>query len=157
MTATGSLIRPGTGEAILDLARAHVGQKYLLGVLAPKDNASWRGPWDCSEFASWVVFQTVATLYGCERDHGDPSTADAFTGYWERDAKALGRIISIEQAARTPGAFVLRIPQVRTSGHVVFRWQSSCQSHLRRAQTPTQPYSFVIVSSRLSRARETTV
>src|SRR5439155_21817497 len=53
------------------------------------------------------------------RDFGDPSTADAFTGFWERDAKTRGQLTSIEQAARTPGAAVLRIPQVGTTGHIV--------------------------------------
>src|SRR6266700_1614687 len=67
-----------TGEQVLQLATEHIGDKYVLGVLVPKDNADWQGPCDCSEFASWVVFQTIATLYGCDRDEGDPATADAY-------------------------------------------------------------------------------
>ncbi|MGO9273632.1 MAG: peptidoglycan-binding domain-containing protein [Terriglobia bacterium] len=107
------------GETVLQLARPHVGEKYVLGVMVPKNNPNWTGPWDCSEFASWVVFQAAAKLYGCDRDNGNPSTADAFTGYWERDAKSLGQIVTIDQAARTPGATVLRIPQVGATGHIV--------------------------------------
>jgi len=110
---------PVTGESLLQLARPHVGEKYVLGVMVPKNNQNWTGPWDCSEFTSWIVFQAAAKLYGCDRDDGSPSTADAFTGYWERDAKSLGQIVTIEQAAATPGAAVLRIPQVGATGHIV--------------------------------------
>jgi len=87
--------------------------------MVPKNNPNWKGPWDCSEFTSWIVFQAAARLYGCDRDFGDPATADAFTGFWNRDATTLGEIISIDQAARTPGANVLRIPQPGTTGHIV--------------------------------------
>jgi hypothetical protein len=119
MSPIGTDTSPFTGERILELARQHIGQKYILGTLVPKNNPNWKGPWDCSEFVSWVVFQVAATLYGCDRDFGDPATADAYTGYWERDAKTLGTITTIEVAARTPGAAVLRIPQVGATGHVV--------------------------------------
>jgi hypothetical protein len=108
-----------TGEQLLQIARAHLGEAYVLGVQVPKDNASWKGPWDCSEFASWVVFQAIAILYGCDRDYGDPATADAYTGYWARDATNLGRIVPIAQAASMPGAAVLRTPQVGAHGHIV--------------------------------------
>jgi len=110
---------PATGETVVQRARAHVGQKYVFGVLVPKDNPNWMGPWDCSEFASWVVFQTAKTLYGCDNDNGAPQTADAFTGYWARDANSRGTKISIDQAARTPGAAVLRVPQGAATGHIV--------------------------------------
>src|SRR6266446_8927236 len=99
--------------------QAHVGEKYVLGALAPKNNPDWIGPWDCAEFASWLVFQIAAKLYGCRRDFGDPATADAYTGYWARDAKSLGQIVSLESASRTAGAFVLRIPQAGAVGHIV--------------------------------------
>jgi hypothetical protein len=108
-----------TGQAILRLANRHVGETYSLGVLVPKDNAAWSGPWDCAEFVSWLVWQTGEILYGCNRDFGNPSTADAYTGFWERDAHSLGEIISIEEAARTPGAAVLRAPPDGGIGHVV--------------------------------------
>jgi hypothetical protein len=108
-----------TGQDMVRLASAHVGEQYVLGVLVPKDLPTWTGPWDCSEFASWLVFQVGTILYGCDRDRGDPSTADAFTGYWHRDAIGLGQIISIETAASTPGAAILRIPQAGATGHIV--------------------------------------
>ena len=119
MSSAGSVPFFATGQDVLQLAQRHVSEKYVLGVLVPKDNPLWTGPWDCAEFASWLIFQTAKILYGCDRDYGDPSTADAYTGYWERDAKTRGQIISIDQAARTPGAAVLRIPQPGATGHIV--------------------------------------
>jgi len=110
---------PADGNSLLRLAHQHVGEKYVLGALAPKNNPDWIGPWDCAEFASWLVFQIAAKLYGCRRDFGDPATADAYTGYWARDAKSLGQIVSLESASRTAGAFVLRIPQAGAIGHIV--------------------------------------
>ncbi|WP_051978677.1 peptidoglycan-binding domain-containing protein [Edaphobacter aggregans] len=109
-----------TGSALVTLARKHVGERYVLGALAPKDNGNWKGPWDCAEFFSWVVFQTSGILYGCNRDFGDPATADAYTGFCDRDARTLGEVISLDAAARTPGAAVLRVPQPGAIGHVVF-------------------------------------
>ena len=110
---------PGTGEQLVRLARKHVGERYILGARAPKDNPRWTGPWDCAEFASWLVFQTAQLLYGCDDDNGDPAAADAYTGFWERDALSRGQRISIADAAATPGAAVLRVPRAGAIGHVV--------------------------------------
>jgi N-acetylmuramoyl-L-alanine amidase len=96
-----------------------VGERYVLGALAPKDSPNWTGPWDCAEFASWLVFQIAARLYGCRRDFGDPATADAYTAYWARDAKSLGQIVPLDAASRMAGALVLRIPQAGATGHIV--------------------------------------
>jgi outer membrane lipoprotein SlyB len=108
-----------SGGRILQLGRKHIGEPYVLGSLAPKNNPQWRGPWDCAEFASWLVFRTASVLYGCESNSADPASADAYTGYWARDAERLGVKISVEQAARTPGAAVLRSPQSGAVGHIV--------------------------------------
>ena len=108
-----------TGDALVQLAKTRLGQKYILGAQVPKDNPNWNGPWDCAEFTSWVFYQVTHQLYGCNNDHGNPSTADAFTGYWKRDAESIGAIITLGQAARTPGAFVLRFPQPGATGHIV--------------------------------------
>ena len=81
-----------TGEQIVQLASRHLGEEYVLGVSVAKDNSNWTGPWNCSEFVSWLVFQASGSLYGCDRDFGDPSTAHAFTGFWEKDAKTRGEI-----------------------------------------------------------------
>src|SRR5262245_54674014 len=107
-----------TGDALVKLGRKHIGEAYVLGALAPKDNARWTGPWDCAEFASWLVFQTAGALYGCASNTGGPAGRDAFTGFWARDVERLGKAISIEEAARTPGAAVLRIPQPGAFGHI---------------------------------------
>ena len=107
------------GVDLVQLGLKHVGEKYHLGAAVPKDNANWTGPWDCAEFASWIVFQVSGVLYGCSNDSGNPATADAFTGFWDRDAAHLGHIIPIEEAGRTPGAAVLRRPPPGGIGHVV--------------------------------------
>ncbi len=108
-----------SGADFLQLAAKHIGEKYHLGIRVPKDNAKWTGPWDCAEFVSWVVFQSSEILYGCFNNSGNPATADAFTGFWDRDAAGLGHIVTIEEAGRTPGAAVLRRPQAGGIGHVV--------------------------------------
>jgi hypothetical protein len=92
-----------TGSAILQAALQHIGEKYVLGIQVPKDNPNWKGPWDCAEFVSWSVFQAAGILYGCDKDGGDPASADAYTGYWDRDSVNLGRTVSLDEAARTPG------------------------------------------------------
>ena len=117
--ASPTSVQSVNGSAVLQIALQHIGEKYVLGVLVPKDNPNWKGPWDCAEFVSWSVFQAARVLYGCDKDTGDPATADAYTGYWDRDSLKLGRIISLDEAARTPGAAVLRFPQVGACGHIV--------------------------------------
>ncbi|WP_198419535.1 peptidoglycan-binding domain-containing protein [Geomonas oryzae] len=108
-----------TGNDIVNLASQHIGERYLLGTAVPKDNASWVGPWDCAEFASWCIYQVSQQLYGCENGECcPPSQADAYTGYWGRDVRCLGTEIPLQQAAATPGAFVLRNPG-RKCGHIV--------------------------------------
>src|SRR6516165_12741164 len=108
------------GADLVTLARQHLGQAYVLGVIVPKDDPNWRGPWDCSEFASWCVFQVCSRLYGCENDSSAPDSAKAFTGFWRRDAHHLGRIIPVQQATATPGAAVLRFPAPGGIGHIAF-------------------------------------
>ena len=107
-----------TGEGILARARAHVGQQYRHGVV-PKDDPNWKGPWDCAEFASWLVFQEGQLVYGCTDPKAAPGSADAYTGAWRRDAEARGKLISVEEAAATPGAMLLRYPpQAGEMGHI---------------------------------------
>ncbi len=106
-----------TGKEMVDAARKHVGEQYILGTLVPKNDPDWDGPWDCAEFVSWCVYQTAKILYGCDDDRGDPAIADAFTGFWGRDARTIGKEISVAAAAGIPGAAVLRLgPKM---GHVV--------------------------------------
>ena len=87
-----------TGKEIVNLALKHVGEQYVLGAVVPKDDPAWDGPWDCAEFVSWCVYQTAKVLYGCDNDRGEPATADAYTGFWGRDARSIGREISLAEA-----------------------------------------------------------
>ena len=105
------------GEKLVEAALKHLVEEYVLGAVVPKDDPAWDGPWDCAEFVSWCVFQTAGVLYGCDNDRGNPATADAYTGFWGRDARSIGRQISVAAAAGIPGAAVLRLgPKM---GHVV--------------------------------------
>ena len=106
-----------TASKLLHIARKHVGEQYVLGALAPKANPNWHGPWDCAEFASWCIYQITGTLFGCRPRNGDPDRADAYSGFWADDARTLGTVISVGQAAATPGAFLLRFPGSAV-GHV---------------------------------------
>lgn len=109
-----------TGDDLVSLAGPHVGERYVFGANVPKNNSAWRGPWDCAEFISWLVFQSAGILYGCASDDGNPATADAFTGYWARDADRMGQKVTVAQAARTPGAAILRLAVPHgLGGHIV--------------------------------------
>jgi len=125
----------GTGKKALELAAQHIGEQYIFGALAPKNNAQWRGPWDCAEFVSWCVFQAGEILYGCHSNTANPASADAYTGYWGRDAEQLGRKISVTEAAGIPGAVVLRIPRGNANGHIVL---SDGTGGTIEAMSPTQ-------------------
>lgn len=106
-----------TGTDLLALADQHVGERYKLGASVPKDNPHWTGPWDCAEFASWCLFQVSGRLFGCDQNN-KPSVADAYTGYWRRDAEAVGCGVSVALARATPGAFLLRFPAAGLIGHI---------------------------------------
>jgi len=108
-----------TGTEVVRIAETRTGERYVLGTLVPKDDGGWRGPWDCAEFVSWCVYQASGQLYGCENNAAPPAKANAYTGYWSRDAQAIGKKISLEEAARTPGALLLRVPQPGLTGHIV--------------------------------------
>lgn len=95
-----------TGKDLIELAETRIGEDYYLGVLVPKDDPNWHGPWDCAEFGSWLVYQETKKLYGCYGTQ--PTIADAYTGKWLQDAQSLGVNVSVQQASMTPGAFVLR-------------------------------------------------
>lgn len=98
-----------TGPAMVELARQHIGEEYQ-NVLVPKNNANWRGPWDCAEFMSWLVFQEGNFLYGCIDNAANPALVEAYTGSWRTDSKTLGRRIPAGKAAAIVGGFLLRFP-----------------------------------------------
>jgi N-acetylmuramoyl-L-alanine amidase len=107
------------GSDVLALASLHLGEPYRLGAFAPKDNPNWKGPWDCAELASWLVYQVSGRLVGCEDDDGDPAQADAHTGYWRRDARLLDAVVPVVEAAGLAGAFILRFSRPGRIGHIV--------------------------------------
>ena len=107
-----------TGIAMVELARKHIGEEYEF-VLVPKNNANWHGPWDCAEFASWLVFQEAGFLYGCFDNDGNPALAEAHTSAWKTDSANRGRRIPAGKAAAIVGAFLLRFPPARRKmGHI---------------------------------------
>jgi hypothetical protein len=109
-----------SGQGLVERARKHIGEEYKF-VTVPKDDANWRGPWDCAEFVSWLVYQEAQVLYGCDNDRGDPHTADAWTGHWKRDLETRGVGVSVAKAAATVGGILLRFPPNVPGkfGHVV--------------------------------------
>lgn len=109
-----------TGEKLFNLGVTRNGCKYVLGALVPKDDANYKGAFDCAEFASWLVYQTGKILYGTDRhDVKFAKKADAYTGFWGDDARKYGKIISVEEAIRTKGAFLLRLGGNGLIGHIV--------------------------------------
>lgn len=108
------------GKEIIKLAKKHIGEKYVLGIIAPKDQAEYKGPFDCAEFCSYIVFQLTGRLYGCANDNGNPRGADAYSGFWGRDAEVLGTQITINEAYQTEGAAVYRKAGDGLIGHIVF-------------------------------------
>lgn len=109
-----------TGDDLLRVAATRVGQQYVLGAKVPKNDPNWLGPWDCAEFVSWSLYQASGILYGCDNNLNHPSTADSYTGFWRNDADKLGIKVSVDLAAKTVGAIVLRYPiyNPRTNGHI---------------------------------------
>lgn len=106
------------GSDILSIAEAHIGEKYILGAVVDYKNPNWKGPWDCAEFATWCTFQAYKVLYGCDAD-GTPGSAN--TGDWKTQSSSRGRLISLDEAKKTPGAFLLRYPasESKRIGHIV--------------------------------------
>ena len=108
-----------TGRDLLNLAKTRIGEKYD-NVLVPKDNQNWHGPWDCAEFASWVVFQKVGKLYGCTDNNGNPATTEAYSGAWVRDAsEGTLHLTDKETANNTAGVILVRKPPLPGKmGHI---------------------------------------
>jgi hypothetical protein len=67
--------------------------------------------------ASYDYYQVADILFGTTTKD-NPAAADAWSGAWLRDAQTLGGLVPVEEAARTPGAVILRVGIGRV-GHVV--------------------------------------
>jgi peptidoglycan hydrolase-like protein with peptidoglycan-binding domain len=106
------------GDQIVALAKTHIGERYKWGARARYLDPNYKGPWDCAEFVSWIVFQTSEEreLLGCVPR--DPAKADANTGYWADDANKYRLTISIDEAIKTAGAALLRTRTQRSAGHI---------------------------------------
>lgn len=106
-------------SALVHLAESHIGERYL-NVLVPKDNPDWGGPWDCAEFASWLVYQTTGRLYGCTDNQAPPYLADAYSGAWVRDVEqGTLRSVGLDQALNLPGVILIRRPPIPGAmGHI---------------------------------------
>ncbi len=110
-----------TGSDLVDLAKQHLGEQYVFGADVPKDDSDWAGPWDCAEFISWVVYQAIEKLYGCDNNSGNPAKENVYTGYWQRAGTAEKvKRVSVEEAAQSPGAILLRYPSRGATEHIVF-------------------------------------
>ncbi len=102
----------GAPVVIEELAQSRLGERYVLGAKVPKDDPNWHGPWDCAEFASWLVFQAYGKLVGVRN-------GDAYTGFWWADAQAgRARKLSVDEAKGRPCTFLLRIPRQGVTGHI---------------------------------------
>lgn len=96
------------GKDVLDIAFEHNGEDYVLGARAPLANKNWKGPWDCAEFTTWCSYQAYQIIFGAKPL--DPMRADAYTGFWWDHAVQQKARCSVDEALRTPGAFLLRKP-----------------------------------------------
>ena len=108
-----------TGAQLLALAETRIGEKYV-NVQVPKDNANWHGPWDCAEFASWLVYQKTGKLYGCIDDSDDPAVADAYSGAWVRDAvdRPVDPITQREANGIAGAVLIRKPPAPGKMGHI---------------------------------------
>ena len=109
-----------SGNDIIQEALKHKGEDYILGADVPFDDESYKGPWDCAEFCSWVVYQVSGLVYGCIDNTSPIKKLEPYSGGWYRDGMAAIRKIPYQIAVRTPGAVLVRKPTSERKGHVVF-------------------------------------
>ncbi|MGO9174892.1 MAG: peptidoglycan-binding domain-containing protein [Desulfobaccales bacterium] len=107
-----------TGADILQKAKTRLGDSYVFGALTPVGAPDPR-VFDCSKLASWTVYQAAQIIYGADDDAGNPLEVYGGTIYWNRDARGVGSIVSLEEAAASPGAAVLRLATASLCGHIV--------------------------------------
>jgi hypothetical protein len=99
-----------------------LGQKYDLHEQAPLWNSGWNGPWNCSSFLAWGLWQTGDShSLGC-RPYSPPGHHATFPTWWKlgriwawtewfyEDLEDCAEPISETTAARTPGAIALYRP-----------------------------------------------
>lgn len=117
--APAAAAAPKTGASLVARARRLIGAAYAHD-LVPKDDADWKGPFDCAEFLTWLVYQETGVLIGCVDNQAPPAKAEAYTGAWRADMERLGLRVSVEEAAGTEGGILLRFPpDDQKMGHIV--------------------------------------
>lgn len=101
------------GIDLINFLEKYKGKPYVFGVVVPKKEANYSGDkgFDCAEFITYGSGQ-VYGFFGFGTRGGD-----AFTGYMVQDFEKFGRKITVEQAARTPGAILMREPKPGAIGH----------------------------------------
>lgn len=106
-----------TGQDLLNQAKKSLGDEYIYGADVDLDDPNWPGPWDCAEKVTYDVFRVTGKIYGAlDRDSDNP---DPWTGAWASDVrKGIVESIPVAQAAKTPGAILLRYRQ--GGHHIVF-------------------------------------
>jgi N-acetylmuramoyl-L-alanine amidase len=107
-----------TADDMVKLAMQHVGEKYVLGADVPLDNGKYHGPWDCAEFASWLVYQMTGQLIGCVKDDVPVGKAEPYSDSWARDGEKAGHVMSPQEAGKLRGAVLVRRPRNDKPGHV---------------------------------------
>lgn len=109
-----------TGNDIVAEAMKHLGEEYILGADVPFENPDYKGPWDCAEFCSWVVYQVSGLVYGCVDNSKPIKKLEPYSGGWYRDGMASTQKVPYQVAVKTPGAVFVRKPIDGKVGHVAF-------------------------------------
>ncbi|MBX9702119.1 MAG: hypothetical protein K2X74_21975 [Acetobacteraceae bacterium] len=107
-----------TADDLVKLAMQHAGEKYDLGADVPLDDANWTGPWDCAEFASWLVYQTTGQVMGCTDNKAKLSKVEPYSGAWARDAASSTLQVPLDTAGTSRGTVLVRKPREGKRGHV---------------------------------------
>lgn len=108
-----------TGHSLVAHLRRKLGQPYDLHVHVPLEDPTYRGPWNCSTFVAWGLYQAGDRRYfGCRFDKPPGYKKEnyrpngyrgrwAWTGWFYIDLEWHGRQIAERQAIRTAGAIGL--------------------------------------------------
>jgi len=107
-------------DDVIGLARTRLGENYVFGARADFTDPDYHGPWDCAEYATWVIYQASAgaVLLGCQPKNAE--SGDAYTGFWNDDATAYQLVVSLKDALDTKGYLLLRRPASGKIGHIAF-------------------------------------
>jgi hypothetical protein len=108
-----------TGAQLLRSLQTRIGEKYV-NVQVPKDNGRWHGPWDCAEFASWLVFQATA---GCTAASATPPILRSPTpipvhGCAIRSTDVLDRTTQLESNSMRGAVLIRTPPAPGKMGHI---------------------------------------